>query len=99
MEEGAADYLSKTKFTPNQIVEKVKTTLAAAHAKILPFYHLQIKESIKDGPRLAADFRFKKLFTCPYDNERLDLELMPIEKEGGTYFEAHFVCPKDGRVF
>ncbi len=97
--EGAADYLAKAKFTPNQIVEKVKSTLAAAQAKILPFYRIQLKEGVKDAPRLAADFRFKKLFTCPYDSEKLDLQLIPIVKDGGNYFEAHFICPKDGRIF
>jgi DNA-binding response OmpR family regulator len=97
---GAIDYLSKSRFMPNTVVKKVKETLATWQTKFLPAYHLQIKETMNDAPRLAHDFRFRRLFKCPFCDTDLRLELIPDRtKEPGTWFSAHFVCTKCKKEF
>lgn len=97
---GAVDYLSKSRFTPNAVLKKIKETLENWQAKILPAYHLRIKETMNDAPRLAHDFRFRRLFKCPFCEEDLRLELIPDKtKENGTWFSAHFVCTKCKKEF
>ena len=98
---GAQDYLVKGFTPPKEVLSKLRVVMQRADLrKRIQSYRLHVMEGRADAARLEQDFGFSRLLQCPQCGVRLALELLPdYSRTDGTWFLAHFVCPKCGRAF
>ncbi|HPN96588.1 MAG TPA: response regulator [Candidatus Moranbacteria bacterium] len=85
---GVREFFVMGMITPNQIVEKVKSTLGDAGE-----YKIKFSSSELDGPKLAKDLHFDEKFQCKKCGGNLDLALKIFDLNKHE-FSARFVCSK-----
>jgi len=100
LELGAQDYLVKGFTPPKEVLSKLRAVMQKADLqRRIHSYKLYVVEGRADASKLEQDFGFTRLFRCPHCDVPLALELMPDHsRSDGTWFVAHFVCPKCGRA-
>ncbi|MDQ7821035.1 MAG: response regulator [Armatimonadota bacterium] len=98
---GAADYLVKGFTPPRDVLGKIRGLLEKpGHRGRLAAYRLHVVEGRGDAARLAQDFGFPRLLECPECRVALEAEFLPEDsRPSGSWFRAHFVCPRCGRAF
>lgn len=92
---GADDYLIKAMHPITDVLMRVRKQLQQKkdEKKKTQVYNIAIKESIIDGPKLAKDFNFRGLFSCPKCDKTMVLQLIPQGgKKENRIFSARFVC-------
>jgi DNA-binding response OmpR family regulator len=93
---GADDYLIKAMHPLTDILMRVRKHLqkiVEKEEKKSPYYNIDIKESILDGPKLASDFNFRGLFNCPSCGKKMVLQLIPKKLDkSNRNFSACFIC-------
>ncbi len=101
LQSGAQDYLVKGFTPPRELLSKLRVVMQKADLKRqIQFYRLHIMEGRADAPKLEHDFGFTRLLQCPQCGVPLVLELVPdFSRTDGSWFLAHFVCPKCHRAF
>lgn len=98
---GVQDYLVKGFTPPKEVLSKLRVAVQKSDLRRrIQSYKLHIIEGRGDVPKLEQDFGFTRLLQCPQCSVPLVLELVPdYSRSDGTWFLAHFVCPKCARVF
>lgn len=101
LELGANDYTVKGFYKPNEVLGKIQALLEQpGGTKQTDVYNLFVKENRGDVAKLRSTTGWTKPFTCPIDNEEMQLVLIPdYSRTDGHWFSAHFVCPVCNRPF
>lgn len=86
---GAKDYLLKTNFSPNEIINKITGLMSAGGTKT---YRISPKEGYGDVVKLSQDFSFINLYKCSYCGGNLVFELTPSENPDDHNFTTSLVC-------
>jgi len=97
LELGARDYLLKSSYTPNQVLDKIRANISGGSEKG-SIYHLDVRENVSDYFRLSADHPFLKGYRCAYCSQPLQLELTSHKTGSDDHsFTATFVCTSCGK--
>lgn len=71
---GAKDYLLKTNFSPNEIINKIKALIDSGGEKV---YRISPRDGYGDVIKLSQDFAFINFYKCPNCGGMLVFELRP----------------------
>ena len=87
---GAKDYLLKTNFSPNEIINKIKTLLDTGVEKS---YRISPRDGYGDVIKLSQDFPFMNFYKCPSCGGNLVFELKSDTKNPDSHeFVTSVVC-------
>lgn len=87
---GAKDYLLKTNFSPNEIINKIKTLLDSGAEKT---YRISPRDGYGDVIKLSQDFPFMNFYKCPSCGGNLVFELKPDSQKPDSHeFITGVVC-------
>lgn len=86
---GAKDYLLKTNFSPNEIINKIKILIDSTAEKS---YRISPRDGYGDVIKIAQDFPFMNLYKCPSCGGTLIFELKPTKNPDDHEFLTNIVC-------
>lgn len=87
---GAKDYLLKTNFSPNEIINKIKTLL---NTEVKKTYRISPRDGYGDVIKLSQDHPFMNFYKCPSCGGNLVFELEADDKNPNNHqFIASVVC-------
>lgn len=90
--EGAADYLVKGIYSPNEVLSKVSALLARTNiGQFSQRYEVALNTTKYDAAKLAQDLGFTNLYMCERCKGEKKLELIP-QMSHRDWFDAHFTC-------
>lgn len=86
---GAKDYLLKTNFSPNEIINKIRTLMDSSVEKS---YRISPREGYGDVIKISQDFPFMNLYKCPSCGGTLVFEMKPTKNPDDHQFVTSVVC-------
>lgn len=86
---GAKDYLLKTNFSPNEIINKIKSLLDTTVEKT---YRISPRDGYGDVIKISQDFPFMNFYKCPSCGGTLVFELKPTKNPDDHQFVTSVVC-------
>lgn len=86
---GAKDYLLKTNFSPNEIINKIKTLLESGGQKV---YRISARDGYGDVIKLSQDFSFVNFYKCPSCGGNLIFQMQPTQNSDDHQFLTSLVC-------
>lgn len=86
---GAKDYLLKTNFSPNEIINKIKTLIDSGSEKI---YKISARDGYGDVIKLSQDFSFINFYKCSSCGGNLIFQLTPTQNPDDHQFLTSMVC-------
>jgi len=87
---GAKDYLLKTNFSPNEIINKIKTLLLTDEDKT---YRISPRDGYGDVIKLSQDFPFMNFYKCPSCGGTLVFEMKADKQNPDNHqFTTSVVC-------
>jgi DNA-binding response OmpR family regulator len=86
---GAKDYLLKTNFSPNEIINKIKALIDSNVEKV---YRISPRDGYGDVIKISQDFPFMNMYKCPSCGGTLVFELKPTKNPDDHQFVTSLVC-------
>lgn len=86
---GAKDYLLKTNFSPNEIINKIKSLVDTPMEKS---YRISPRDGYGDVIKISQDFPFMNFYKCPSCGGTLVFDLKPTKNPDDHEFIASVVC-------
>ena len=86
---GAKDYLLKTNFSPNEIINKIKALVDTSGEKT---YRISPRDGYGDVIKISQDFPFMNMYKCPSCGGTLVFELKSMKNPDDHQFVTSVVC-------
>ncbi len=86
---GAKDYLLKTNFSPNEIINKIKNLLDTGAEKA---YLISPRDGYGDVIKISQDFPFFNFYKCPSCGGTLVFQMKPTKNPDDHEFTTGLIC-------